>query len=176
MRVSVRRTLKVVSEFSDSERDPARSGGWPHGCDSLAVRNFSKWRGRYFDPSAERATPTQFLLGSIMTALVALACLAFAISQIRSWFSNETAILFAGAVPLAAKLQANDDPKNVVDGVIYDALHQHHGLRMRTTLAIDDDILAVSKHLAERDRRSIGEVVSDLARQDFINPGQARPA
>lgn len=36
---------------------------------------------------------------------------------------------------------------------------------MRTTLAIDDDILAAAKHLAERDRKTIGEVLSLLARQ-----------
>ena len=36
---------------------------------------------------------------------------------------------------------------------------------MRTTLAIDDDILATAKHLAERDRKSLGEVISTLARQ-----------
>lgn len=36
---------------------------------------------------------------------------------------------------------------------------------MRTTLAIDDDILAVAKHLAERDCKTVGEVISTLARQ-----------
>lgn len=36
---------------------------------------------------------------------------------------------------------------------------------MRTTLAIDDDVLAAAKHLAEREQRSIGEVISTLARQ-----------
>jgi hypothetical protein len=36
---------------------------------------------------------------------------------------------------------------------------------MRTTLAIDDDVLAAARHLAERDRKSVGEVVSALARQ-----------
>lgn len=36
---------------------------------------------------------------------------------------------------------------------------------MRTTLAIDDDILAAAKHLAERDRKTVGEVISTLARQ-----------
>ena len=36
---------------------------------------------------------------------------------------------------------------------------------MRTTLAIDDDILAAAKHLAEREQKSIGEVISSLARQ-----------
>ena len=35
---------------------------------------------------------------------------------------------------------------------------------MRTTLAIDDDVLAAAKHLAEREDRSIGEVISTLAR------------
>ncbi|MCX2863772.1 CopG family transcriptional regulator [Paucibacter sp. PLA-PC-4] len=36
---------------------------------------------------------------------------------------------------------------------------------MRTTLAIDDDVLAAAKHLAEREQRGIGEVISSLARQ-----------
>lgn len=36
---------------------------------------------------------------------------------------------------------------------------------MRTTLAIDDDVLAAAKHLAARDRKSVGEVISALARQ-----------
>jgi hypothetical protein len=36
---------------------------------------------------------------------------------------------------------------------------------MRTTLAIDDDVLAAAKHLAERENKSVGEVISTLARQ-----------
>lgn len=36
---------------------------------------------------------------------------------------------------------------------------------MRTTLAIDDDVLAAAKHLAEREQRSIGDVISSLARK-----------
>ena len=36
---------------------------------------------------------------------------------------------------------------------------------MRTTLAIDDDVLVAAKHLAERQSKSIGEVISALARQ-----------
>ena len=39
---------------------------------------------------------------------------------------------------------------------------------MRTTLAIDDDVLAAAKHLAERDRKTVGEVVSALARQGLM--------
>ena len=39
---------------------------------------------------------------------------------------------------------------------------------MRTTLAIDDDVLAAAKHLAERERRSVGEVISSLARQGLV--------
>lgn len=35
---------------------------------------------------------------------------------------------------------------------------------MRTTLAIDDDILAAARELAEAERRSLGEVISALAR------------
>lgn len=36
---------------------------------------------------------------------------------------------------------------------------------MRTTLAIDDDVLVAARHLAERDGKTVGEVVSALARQ-----------
>ncbi|HWE06080.1 MAG TPA: hypothetical protein VG274_05180 [Rhizomicrobium sp.] len=35
---------------------------------------------------------------------------------------------------------------------------------MRTTLAIDDDVLAAAKGLAARQRKSVGEVISALAR------------
>lgn len=38
---------------------------------------------------------------------------------------------------------------------------------MRTTLAIDDDILAAVRSLAERQRKTVGEVISALARQDL---------
>ena len=36
---------------------------------------------------------------------------------------------------------------------------------MRTTLAIDDDVLTAARHLAERERKTVGEVISALARQ-----------
>ena len=36
---------------------------------------------------------------------------------------------------------------------------------MRTTLAIDDDVLAAAKHLAQHESKSVGEVISSLARQ-----------
>jgi hypothetical protein len=35
---------------------------------------------------------------------------------------------------------------------------------MRTTLAIDDDVLEVARRLAVRENRSLGEIVSELAR------------
>jgi hypothetical protein len=38
---------------------------------------------------------------------------------------------------------------------------------MRTTLAIDDDVLAAARALAEQQHRTIGEVVSDLARRSL---------
>ncbi|MGC2529964.1 MAG: hypothetical protein WA639_19625 [Candidatus Acidiferrum sp.] len=41
----------------------------------------------------------------------------------------------------------------------------HHRLPMRTTLSIDDDILAAAKELATTQRKSIGEVLSALARE-----------
>jgi len=50
---------------------------------------------------------------------------------------------------------------------MYDATHQLTllGAMMRTTLAIDDDVLAAAKHLAQRESKSVGEVISSLARQ-----------
>ena len=36
---------------------------------------------------------------------------------------------------------------------------------MRTTLAIDDDVLAAAKELAATERKSVGEVISALARR-----------
>ena len=45
---------------------------------------------------------------------------------------------------------------------------------MRTTLAIDDDVLAAANHLAEREHKSLGEVITLLARQGLSR--QARGA
>lgn len=38
---------------------------------------------------------------------------------------------------------------------------------MRTTLAIDDDVLAAAKGLAAREHKTVGEVISSLARQSL---------
>ena len=38
---------------------------------------------------------------------------------------------------------------------------------MRTTLAIDDDVLLIARDLARQQRRSLGEVLSDLARRSL---------
>ena len=47
---------------------------------------------------------------------------------------------------------------------------------MRTTLAIDDDVLAAARHLAERDRMSVGEVISKLAREGLARGDAAAPS
>lgn len=53
---------------------------------------------------------------------------------------------------------------------------------MRTTLDIDDDILAAAEELARRQQRTVGEVISELARQGLSGAGsrervrQPRPA
>lgn len=41
---------------------------------------------------------------------------------------------------------------------------------MRTTLAIDDDILVAAKAMAQQQHRSIGEVISELARRSLHRP------
>jgi hypothetical protein len=38
-------------------------------------------------------------------------------------------------------------------------------IAMRTTLSIDDDVLAAAKGLANRDHKTVGDVISSLVRQ-----------
>jgi len=45
---------------------------------------------------------------------------------------------------------------------------------MRTTLSIDDDVLAAAKGLAAREHKSLGEVISALSRQALQAAGDAR--
>ena len=47
---------------------------------------------------------------------------------------------------------------------------------MRTTLAIDDDVLAAAKHRAEREQKTIGAVISALARQGLSRAGRSSRA
>ena len=44
---------------------------------------------------------------------------------------------------------------------------------MRTTLAIDDDVLSAAKEMAAMENKSIGEVISSLARK-ALSPGDSR--
>lgn len=44
---------------------------------------------------------------------------------------------------------------------------------MRTTLALDDDVLAAAKHLAEREQTTLGAAVSALARQGLSRKTRA---
>ena len=41
---------------------------------------------------------------------------------------------------------------------------------MRTTLQLDDDVLAAARVLARQRRRSVGDVISELARQALSRP------
>lgn len=43
---------------------------------------------------------------------------------------------------------------------------------MRTTLTIDDDVLAAAKAIADRQHKTTGEVISTLARQALQPPAQ----
>jgi hypothetical protein len=44
---------------------------------------------------------------------------------------------------------------------------------MRTTLTIDDDVLSAAKEMAVSQNRTVGEVISSLARQG-LNPAASR--
>jgi len=48
----------------------------------------------------------------------------------------------------------------------------HYLKPMRTTLAIDDDVLNAARAIAVQTRTSVGEVISDLARRSIT---QAKP-
>lgn len=45
---------------------------------------------------------------------------------------------------------------------------------MRTTLALDDDVLSAAKHLAEREGKTVGEVISMLARRGLARETGAK--
>jgi hypothetical protein len=47
---------------------------------------------------------------------------------------------------------------------------------MRTTLSVDDDVLLAVKERAKRERRTVGEVLSDLARQALTGQYRTGPA
>lgn len=46
---------------------------------------------------------------------------------------------------------------------------------MRTTLTLDDDVLAAARGLAEQQRKTVGEVVSALVRQGLRADAGPRP-
>lgn len=46
---------------------------------------------------------------------------------------------------------------------------------MRTTLDIADDILFAAKELAQREKKSLGQVISELARRAFATPVATYP-
>lgn len=46
---------------------------------------------------------------------------------------------------------------------------------MRTTLDIADDVLLAAKELARRERKTAGQVLSELARRALSQPAQASP-
>lgn len=45
---------------------------------------------------------------------------------------------------------------------------------MRTTLKLDEDILAAARAIAEAQNKTLGDVVSDLARKGLTPPPQSR--
>jgi hypothetical protein len=52
----------------------------------------------------------------------------------------------------------------------------HDGIAMRTTLDIEDDVLAAAKELARRQRVSAGQVISRLVREALLGRDGGVPA
>ena len=62
--------------------------------------------------------------------------------------------------------------------LMYDAMHLMHDATigtpaMRTTLVIDDDVLSAARELAAIKKKTVGEVISSLARQ-ALSPGKSK--
>ncbi|MGN6374724.1 MAG: hypothetical protein ACTHMG_04125 [Sphingomonas sp.] len=53
---------------------------------------------------------------------------------------------------------------------MYDAWCVMRRPDVRTTLAIDDDVLSAARQLADQQHRTVGHVISDLARQALKRP------
>ena len=47
---------------------------------------------------------------------------------------------------------------------------------MRTTLDIADDVLFAAQEIAQREKKTLGHVISELARRAFQNRGLVEPA
>lgn len=47
---------------------------------------------------------------------------------------------------------------------------------MRTTLDIADDVLLAAKEIAKREKQSLGQTISELARRAFVISGVPEPA
>ena len=47
---------------------------------------------------------------------------------------------------------------------------------MRTTLDIADDVLFAAKELARREKKPLGQVISELARRAFAQPAETPPS
>jgi hypothetical protein len=45
---------------------------------------------------------------------------------------------------------------------------------MRTTLAIDDDVLAAARAIAQQKNQTVGQVVSELARKSLRRPASSK--
>lgn len=45
---------------------------------------------------------------------------------------------------------------------------------MRTTLDIADDVLFAAKEIAQREKKSLGQIISDLARRAFVSADPAQ--
>ena len=52
-------------------------------------------------------------------------------------------------------------------------MHLHHCTTMRTTLDLDDDVLASAKEIARRENKTAGQVLSELARQALTQGASA---
>jgi hypothetical protein len=67
------------------------------------------------------------------------------------------------------------NPKSLMFDVLASSI-KSWGHTMRTTLDIADDVLFAAKEIAQRERKSIGQVMSDLARKAFAVGAYQPPA
>lgn len=55
-------------------------------------------------------------------------------------------------------------------------MQMHQEMIVRTTLDIADDVLFAAKEIARREKKTVGQIISDLARESFSRSLAGAPA
>ena len=82
--------------------------------------------------------------------------------------AHASTLVRLGALRFTVRARDGTAEQNIYKLSIWRFVHEYHLLR--TTLDIGDDVLEAARERAIRERRTVGDVVSDLARQALTAP------